>query len=145
MAAWLTTSREVFLDTSYAIASVAPRDRHFARAQLLADHLELQRTRFVTTQAVILEIGNALARSRYRHTAVTLIGQLRADPDVEILPLNEDLLDAGVQLFQSRPDKEWGLIDCLSFVVMRERGLTDALTADDHFRQAGFRALLLEP
>ena len=48
-------------------------------------------------------------------------------------------------LYREREDKEWGLTDCLSFVVMNERGLTDALTADDHFRQAGFRALLREP
>jgi uncharacterized protein len=42
----------------------------------------------------------------------------------------------------SRRDKEWSLTDCISFVVMKERGLTEALTADHHFEQAGFKALL---
>jgi predicted nucleic acid-binding protein len=47
-------------------------------------------------------------------------------------------------LFESRSDKEWGLTDYTSFVIMRQLGLSGALTADRHFPQAGFRALLLE-
>jgi uncharacterized protein len=47
-------------------------------------------------------------------------------------------------LFKQRKDKEWGLVDCISFIVMQNREITDALTADIHFQQAGFRALLRE-
>jgi predicted nucleic acid-binding protein len=54
------------------------------------------------------------------------------------------LFDMAFTLYGNRPDKSWSLTDCASFVVMRERGLTEALTTDEHFRQAGFRALLLE-
>jgi predicted nucleic acid-binding protein len=98
----------------------------------------------VTTRAVLLEIGNALARQRYRSAAVSLLQALDADPSVEVLPLTEDLYARALQLYCSRPDKEWGLIDCASFVVMSERAMTKALTADEHFQQCGFRALLRE-
>jgi uncharacterized protein len=70
---------------------------------------------------------------------------LEQDSNVEIIPLSEDLFARAFQLYRTRPDKEWGLIDCVSFTVMQERGLTAALTTDDHFRQAGFRVLLREP
>ncbi len=63
---------------------------------------------------------------------------------MEVVPLTPELFDRGFALFRSRPDKEWGLVDCISFTLMRERGLRTALTADIHFQQAGFRALLLE-
>ena len=63
---------------------------------------------------------------------------------VEIVPTSEELYQRAFQLYQSRADKEWGLTDCVSFVVMQDRGLSDALTTDKHFEQAGFRALLRE-
>jgi len=56
--------------------------------------------------------------------------------------LTKDLYIPAFNLFKQRKDKEWGLVDCLSFIVMQNRGITDALTADTHFQQAGFRALL---
>ena len=51
-------------------------------------------------------------------------------------------MDAGLALYANRTDKDWSLTDCISFVVMNERGITDALTGDHHFEQAGFAALL---
>jgi predicted nucleic acid-binding protein len=135
---------EVFLDTSYAISLAAPTDQHHNRAQLLADELESSKARLVTTRAVLLEIGNALARQRYRAAAVSLLKALEADSSVEVFPISEDLYARALTLFCARPDKEWGLIDCATFVFRSERGLTKALTADDHFQQAGFRALLCE-
>ena len=92
---------------------------------------------------MVLEIGNALAKQRYRAAAVRLLEALENDPVVEIIPLPEGLYARAMQLYRERPDKEWGLTDCVSFVVMQERSITEALTADDHFRQAGFRPLLL--
>lgn len=135
---------EVFLDTSYAIALASPKDQYHGRAEALAEQLEQNRTRLVTTRAVLLEIGGALARQRYRSAAVELLDSLEKDPSVEIIPLSESLYAKAFQLYRDRPDKEWSLTDCVSFVVMQDRGLTEALTTDDHFRQAGFRALLLE-
>ena len=64
------------------------------------------------------------------------------NPQVKLIPPDVALFDAGVQLFANRPDKEWSLTDCISFVVMQQEGITQALTADHHFEQAGFQALL---
>jgi len=73
---------------------------------------------------------------------VALLESLENDPNVEIIAASDDLCERGMTLFRSRTDKEWGLIDCVSFVVMSERGVGKALTADEHFRQCGFAALL---
>lgn len=69
---------------------------------------------------------------------------LHQDEQVQIVTFEPSLMQAAFALYESRPDKGWGLTDCLSFVVMEQDGLTDALTADHHFEQAGFRALMLE-
>jgi predicted nucleic acid-binding protein len=89
-----------------------------------------------------MEIGNALARRRHRAAAVRRLAALEADPSIEVVPLSPLLYSDAFQLYRTRPDKEWGLIDCVSFVVMQARGIIEALTADEHFEQAGFDALL---
>lgn len=133
---------EFFLDTSYAIALSVESDEHHQLAEELAERLETNQTPIVTTRAVLLEIGNALSKKRYREAAGELLDALEQDPQVEIVPLTEELYQQALSLFSSRLDKEWGMVDCVSFVVMQERGLTNALTTDEHFAQAGFRALL---
>lgn len=140
--AWQGMTNSAFLDTAYAIALMSPDDSFHTRALLLADRLEESATLLVTTRAVILEIGNSLSKRRLRHVAVQLLETLEADPSVEIISLSEELYEQAFDLYRSRPDKEWGLTDCISFVVMQERGITDALTTDAHFQQAGFRAVL---
>ena len=135
---------KVFLDTSYAIALSSPTDEHHHRAVELAEQLEAEGTQLVTTRAILLEIGNALSKLRYRQAAIRLLNALEHDPNVEIVPVTEELYQHAFELYRNRTDKEWGLIDCMSFVVMNERKLTDSLTADEHYRQAGFRVLLQE-
>jgi uncharacterized protein len=123
---------EFFLDTSYAIALSSPADKHHEQALILAREIESDgRIRLVTTRAVLLEIGNALARQKYRAMAVQLLKALENDASVEIMPLSESLYAEAARLFQERSDKEWGLTDCVSFVIMRERTITDALTGVD--------------
>ncbi|HEX8682299.1 MAG TPA: PIN domain-containing protein [Ardenticatenaceae bacterium] len=133
---------EVFLDTAYAVALSVEADDLHIQALNLADQLEADGTRLVTTRAVLLEIGNALSKRYYRGVAASLLLLLEADPNVEILPLSEELYARALQLYNTRSDKEWGLVDCVSFIVMLDRGIQDALTSDKHFLQAGFRALL---
>ena len=133
---------EIFLDTSFAIALSAITDQNHARAVELAEQIEAQNSHLVTTQAILLEIGNALSKQRYRTAAIQLLESLESDPNVEIVPLTNELYDAAFQLFRSRQDKEWGLVDCILCIVMQNRGITDVLTADEHFNQMGFRALL---
>ncbi len=138
-----SVANEFFLDASFAIALAAPRDQHHARAVELSERLERTGSRLVTTRAVLLEIGNALAKRRFRADGVALLNSLEHDPSVSVVSLTEDLYQEAVSLYRRHSDKEWGLTDCVSFVVMRNRQLTEALTANEHFRQAGFRPLLL--
>ena len=138
-------TNEVFLDAGYAIALSASSDQLHERASSLADQLEANRTHIVTTRAVLLEIGNALSKQRYRSAAAQLLTSLMSDPTVEVLSLTDDLYEEGFRRFCDRPDKDWSLCDCISFVVMESRGLTEALSADEHFEQAGFTALLRHP
>ncbi|HMS39850.1 MAG TPA: type II toxin-antitoxin system VapC family toxin [Pyrinomonadaceae bacterium] len=135
-------TNEVFLDTGYTIALSVESDEHHKRAVELAEQLEAEQTRLITTRAILLETGNALSKERYRKSAIELLVALEEDPLVEIVPLSEELFAKAFNLFSNRTDKEWGLVDCVSFIVMRERGLTEALTPDKHYEQAGFRALL---
>lgn len=96
----------------------------------------------MTTQAILLEIGNSLSKQKYRAAAIQLLDSLETDPSVEVVLLINSLYRSAFNLFKQREEKEWGLVDCISFIVMQDRGITDALTTDAHFQQAGFRALL---
>jgi hypothetical protein len=135
------TRSEILLDTAFAIALLNTTDAHHATAIALAQQLR-RRARLILTRAICLEIGNAMCGLRLRELAAEFLVSLEDDPDIEIIPWNERIYSAAVALFQNRPDKSWSLTDCVSFVVMRERGITDALTSDRHFQQAGFRPLL---
>ena len=109
---------EVFFDTSYIIALSSLRDQYHQHAAKIANQLKNDKTRLVTTQPVILEIGNALAKQRYRNFVIELISSLELDPNVEIISLSEDLYKRAFQLYKDRLDKEWGLTDCVSFIIM---------------------------
>jgi predicted nucleic acid-binding protein len=135
---------EVFLDAVYAIAVTVTNDQYHERAVALAWQMKSSGTRLITTRAVVLEIGNALSKLRYRQAAVSLLDALEKDALVEIVPTSEELCQRAFQLYKNRLDKEWGITDCVSFITMQDRNLTEALTADEHFQQAGFRALLRE-
>lgn len=135
-------ANEVFLDTAYLIALSSLDDQLHPQAQLLRRQIRASRRRLVTTRAVLLEVGNALSGLRFRRGAVRLLEAFEADPNVEIIPLTEELYARAFALYRTRPDKEWGMVDCISFVVMQERGITDSLTIDHHFEQAGSVPLL---
>ncbi len=144
MAIMTDTGKGLFLDSSYAIAISIESDRHHLRAVAFSEELERKQLKVITTRAVMLEIGSALAKSAFRQSAVDLLSWLEHDPAVEIIPLSELLYSQAFSLFRERPDKSWSLVDCSSFVVMHERSIQSALTADQHFIQAGFQALLLQ-
>ena len=131
-----------FVDTSFLIALASSADQHHERANQLLDQVERDNIRLVTTSAVLLELGAALSRLALRAGAITIIRELQADARVEIINVGGELLEQGLALFERRQDKEWSLADCISFEVMTHLGLAQALTADVHFQQAGFVALL---
>ena len=131
--------RTTFADTFFYLALANEDDLAHERAVAVSG---TQRGRFVTTTWVLTEVADALCAPPQRHTFTALLAALRSDPLTEIVPADETLFDRGADLYARRPDKSWSLTDCTSFVVMTERGLTEALTGDRHFEQAGFRALL---
>ena len=133
---------EIFLDTAFAIALSSPRDSHHELAVQISERLEADVARLVTTRAVIIEIGNALAKQTYRSAAIQLIESLEEDPNAEIVSVSDELSKRAFALYRAREDKDWALTDCISFVVMSDKGLTTALTTVRHFQQAGFRALM---
>ena len=134
--------RSAFLDTAFAIALVSQQDMYHERAGTLLEEIERERTSVVTTQAILIEIGDALATPALRPIAAGYIERLEKDSSVEVVPLSDELFQQSLALYRGRLDKAWGLTDCISFIVMQARGITDALTADRHFEQAGFNALL---
>jgi len=128
----------VFADTFALIAWLNPRDNAHA---LVTAYLDRFTGRLVTTEWVLMELADALSAPEARSTAVAFLEAVRADPLFDIVGYLSAVYQAGCDLFAARPDKAWSLTDCISFGVMRERGLSDALTADRHFEQAGFRAV----
>lgn len=97
--------------------------------------------KIVTTEWILVELADAMSKPIFRSAAVNLISRLRNDHQFDVIPTGAALSAAGLKLYAARPDKEWSLTDCISFEVMATRGLTEALTADRHFEQAGFRAI----
>jgi predicted nucleic acid-binding protein len=134
-------SDRVFVDTLFVVALINQRDEYHAKASELADLYEKQP--LLTTDVVLLEIGNALARN-FKRQAIEVIDDLLGSSEVEIVRLNPQLFDRAYALYKQYQDKEWGLLDCVSFVVMRDAGVNNALTFDQHFAQAGFQALMRE-
>jgi len=132
---------KIFLDTVYIAALVNEEDQYHPIAANLAgqydDHL------LVTTEAVLVEVGNGMAR-RYKREAIAVIDELLTSKNVEVVWMTKPLFMEGLTLYKKYQDKEWGLTDCISFVVMKQKGIRLALTFDQHFKQAGFRALMRE-
>jgi predicted nucleic acid-binding protein len=133
---------EWFLDTAYALALASRSDAWHEAARSLAASIVRDNVKLVTSQAVLIEIGNALSGVGQRQFAVNLLDRLTRDPSVHVVAVGDDMFREALALYQERPDKEWGLTDCTSFVIMQRLGIHGALTADRHFEQAGFRALL---
>src|SRR5437773_95105 len=131
--------KPVFADTSYYLALLSASDAHHPAAVEWSERL-LGRT--IVTEYVLVELGSALSRTRHRGTYGPFVEHLLADAATRLISASHALFVQGLRLFAARSDKEWSLVDCISFVVMKQRRLTDALTTDHHFEQAGFRALL---
>jgi predicted nucleic acid-binding protein len=128
-----------FADTFYFLALGNPGDPAHPRALALAAKPS---GTLLTTAWVLTEVGDALSAPSNRAAFLRLYQRLQTSKAIEIVPPGPELFDRGLALYAARPDKGWSLTDCISFVVMSDRGLTDALTGDHHFEQAGFRAVL---
>ncbi len=131
-----------FLDMAYVLALLNPTDIYHKQAKALLNSMQSAREVWIT-EAVLIEIGNALARSN-RFAAAAFIDSCYNTTNVRIVSADTSLLMRALDFYNNRGDKEWGLTDCISFIVMTDQDLKEALTTDEHFQQAGFRSLLLE-
>lgn len=131
--------KPVFADAFYFVALVNRADQHHSRAVAAARQLHGP---IVTTEWILAEFADALAGSVSRPLVPRFIRDLELDPQVRIVRASTDWFQRGLTLYGKRADKGWSLTDCISFAVMAEEGLSDALTGDRHFEQAGFHALL---
>lgn len=130
----------VFADSFYFFALLSTTDEAHSRA---ADFTRRYRGRFLTTEWVLTELGDGLAGTpKGRRQFLLTRDRLAVNPHVTVVTFDLELHQAAIRLYGERPDKEWSLIDCISFVVMQRQRITDALTGDHHFEQAGFIALL---
>ena len=130
---------KIFVDTAFVLAIVNKRDGLHQKANGLAEKFGPRP--WLTTDLVLYEVGNALARNS-KPQAERIINDFLQSDGVEIVSASPDLFRQGFALYCDFADKTWGLIDCVSFVVMKEHNIVEALTNDRHFQQAGFKALM---
>lgn len=128
-----------FADTFYFLAMLNPQDEDHARVK--AFNATLRRP-LVTTTWVLTEVADAMAAPQNRRLFTNFLSKLQSDHRATIAPTTDELFEEGVALYDDRPDKDWPLTDCISFVVMQRYALTEALTREHHFEQAGFVAVL---
>jgi predicted nucleic acid-binding protein len=128
-----------FADTSYFLALLIPADVNHPAARRWA---EGNRTPLITSEYVLIEVGNYLSPVPARRLFGQFLRAVGSNSRMTVVPASSDLLARGSELYEARPDKPWSLTDCISFVIMTDHALRDALSADRHFEQAGFRALL---
>jgi len=130
---------KVFGDTFYFLALLDSREEQHQKAVEASRDLNLS---LVTTEWVLVEFGDAYCHPEDRADFVTLYKAIVNHPRVSVVPADTQLLQRGVDFFAQRADKHWSLTDCISFLIMGDRGITQALIGDKHFEQAGFIALL---
>jgi predicted nucleic acid-binding protein len=130
---------KIFVDTLFIVALINKRDQYHQIALNLAEQYE--NYPLITTDAIFLESGNKLS-ANYRNEVVELIEQFLASDEIDVIRLTSELFDQSLRLYKKHQDKSWGLVDCFSFVVMKQHKVSQALTFDRHFIQAGFQALM---
>ena len=131
--------KAVFADTHYFLALLNPTDVAHARAIAFTGGFV---GKYVTTREALLELADGLCGLSSRLAVGQFIQDLHTNKAMRIVWSDKTLFDEGFALYMARPDKGWSLTECISFVVMTREGITEALTGDHHFEQAGFVALL---
>ena len=129
----------VFADSHFFFAILNPNDTAHAKA---TDSGRRCRGPLVTTAWVLTEVADGLASTPRRQVFRRLLEDIEGNKTNLVVPANAETFEKGVELYDTRPDKQCSLTDCISFVVMSEENITEALTGDRHFEQAGFAVLL---
>jgi len=131
--------KAAFADTFYFLALINRRDPCHQRAVAASRTAGLS---LLTTEFVLLELADALCKPPLREEVSAICRLVETDPAFRLARATTELFARGRRLYAKRADKNWSLTDCISFVVMQDEGVRDALTGDQHFEQAGFKVLL---
>lgn len=132
--------KAVFADTFYWVALTNFGDTRY-RDAVTFDEV-LTNTTIFTTDEVLVEFLTFFSADPWqRGRAALTVRRLLIRPDIRVIPQSRESFIAGLDLYQSRPDKGYSLTDCISMNAMRSEGLTEVLTNDRHFEQEGFRTL----
>ena len=131
--------KAVFADTFFFFAILNRADPLHQRAVTFSRNTRMLR---ITSDWIIPELADGLSKVNDRERFMDLYRHIQLSPAIRVVPASRALLEEAIALYAARPDKDWPLTDCVSFVVMRDEGITQALTGDQHFEQAGFTALL---
>lgn len=133
--------KPLFLDASFIVALNATDDQWHERAVDGWREVASQQRQLLTTTFILDEVATLLNSRGHHSRAVTVGTQLIYSPMVTMVHVDPDLLERGWAYFCRHADKRYSLTDCISFVVMHEKRIEQALTFDQHFSQAGFEAL----
>jgi predicted nucleic acid-binding protein len=134
--------RQVFADTGYWVALLNPKDELHQKARDISKQMDS--LYIVTSEMVLAEVLNDFSKrgAFFRQAAIELIESLYNHTNVTVIQQSSSQFQEGLLLYKKRPDKEWSITDCVSFKIMEEYGITEALAYDKHFEQVGFIALL---
>ena len=134
--------RQVFADTGYWVALLNPKDELHQKARDLSKQMDS--LYILTSEMVLAEVLNDFSKrgAFLRQAAIELIESLYNHPNVTVIQQSSSQFQEGLLLYKKRLDKEWSITDCVSFKIMEEYGITEALAYDKHFEQVGFIALL---
>ena len=134
----------VFVDTSALLALINKSDTFHVKAKNIRDILLRDNIQFIVTDYVIVEVANSLSKIPWRPSAIQLINSIQLSENIRVVEINKEIYNEAWGLYSNRTDKEWGLTDCASFVVMKRYAITVAFTNDHHFEQMGHNILLTE-
>lgn len=134
--------KTVFVDTSYWIATINPRDQWHGAAKTAKK--SLGNVRLVTTEEVLMELLNGFSKTgvEFRKRTAAAVRAISGNPNVKVIPQTRDSFARGIDRYENRLDKEYSMQDCISFVAMEDEDITDVLTSDHHFEQEGFVVLM---
>jgi len=132
----------IFVDTSAWLALLNTADQYHFQSKQIRDELIQNDTKLYTSSFVLAELANGLSKLKYRNMAIDFIERVKSGKEVQIVFVGEELFERSWKLFKSRTDKEWGFVDCTSFVIMKKLKIRHSFSNDKHFTQCGFINLL---
>ena len=132
-----------FVDTSYIIALASKKDENHNYAFETSKFIKNSKIKLLTSEFIIIELCNSFSKSNLKNVVIDSVNSIYMDNSVEIIKLNGEYYQLGIELFCKVKDKNWSLVDCISFEILKAKNIKNVLTFDKHFVQAGFNLFTL--